>query len=191
MTNKKTKNQRSHARIISGSLRHRHIEFTSVGCLRPTMDRVRETLFNWLQPYIQGSRCLDLFAGAGALGFEAASRGAEQVVFVEQDYLLYEDLLQNVSKFDLDSCCRVIHRSFSKKFDLEYEPFDIVFLDPPYNTNLLADSMQWLLDNAMIHENSLIYIENSAQWQLELPVGLEIIKQKKTKSIFYALCEIT
>ena len=120
--------------------------------------------------------------------------------FVESDYLYINLFFQivlfiiviifgNVHNFNLHDKCRVIHKSFSKSYNLEHAPFDIVFLDPPYDTRLLDESLTWLINKELIHEDSLIYIECSAQQIPELPDELEIVKQKKTKTIFYALCK--
>src|ERR1700754_5153054 len=117
-------------RVIGGTLRNSRIEVPDLPGLRPTSDRVRETLFNWLQPVIEGSRCLDLFAGTGALGLEALSRGAASVTFVEREPRLAAALQANLSR--LKAGGEVIGDDAARWLKGSGKPFDLVFLDPPF-----------------------------------------------------------
>ncbi|TPW17985.1 MAG: methyltransferase, partial [Halothiobacillaceae bacterium] len=121
---------RNSLRIIGGTWRSRRLEFPTVEQLRPTPDRVRETLFNWLQHRIGGARCLDLFAGSGALGFEALSRGANEVVFVEIDPAAVQALRANAQRLQADNA-QIIHEEALRYLAKPADPFDIIFLDPP------------------------------------------------------------
>ena len=132
-------------RIVAGKWRSRLVPVADVPGLRPTSERIRETLFNWLAPRIEGARCLDLFAGSGALGFEALSRGAASVVFVERDELAANMLQEATRALDAEGATLV--RADARRF-LETCPahyFDLVFLDPPF-ADYPADELCTLLD---------------------------------------------
>lgn len=139
--------------------------------LRPTPERVRETLFNWLQPRLPGARCLDLFAGSGALGFEAASRGAAQVVMVERDGALVRSLQQTKSRLSADQI-DIIHADALAWLNAAQGPFDIVFIDPPFAQDLwqrvLPALQRALADDARIHVESplTVHYPLPAQWSL-------------------------
>jgi 16S rRNA (guanine966-N2)-methyltransferase len=173
-------------RIIGGSHRGRRLPFADLPGLRPTGDRIRETLFNWLQPYIEGARCLDLFAGSGALGLEAASRGAAKVVMLDTATAVIRQLAANKRELELDQVT-IIRADALQWLEHEPTPFDIVFLDPPFVGNLLAPlcqrlSMGWLADNA------LIYLEDTASRDLpDLPEGWELRKSKTAGDVHFGL----
>ncbi|MEX0950842.1 MAG: 16S rRNA (guanine(966)-N(2))-methyltransferase RsmD, partial [Gammaproteobacteria bacterium] len=145
-------------RIIGGQWRHRQLPVPDRPGLRPTPDRLRETLFNWLQDCIQGARCLDLFAGSGALGFEAASRGAAGVVLVERDPALARALDEQVSVLQAAQmqvhCSEALHWLHQPQ-----DPFDIIFLDPPFGTDLLSQSLELIAANAMLRAGGRVYVE--------------------------------
>ncbi len=125
-------------RIIGGALRRRRLHFPSRPGLRPTPDRVRETLFNWLGQDLTGWQCLDLFAGSGALGFEAASRGADRVVMVDLDRAVVDALRQQAQQWEVAQV--EIHQAEAVAYlSRAPGPFDLVFLDPPFGTRLLAE----------------------------------------------------
>ena len=130
---------RNKIRIIGGSWRGRRVSFPDTPGLRPTPDRVRETLFNWLQPSIVESRCLDLFAGSGALGLEALSRGAREVVFVEKDPLTARALQAELTRLGGHPRARVMELGAARFLRVPGEPFDVVFLDPPFGIGALAE----------------------------------------------------
>jgi len=173
-------------RIIGGKWRSRILHFPALANLRPTPDRVRETLFNWLAPYIQDARCLDAFAGSGALGFEALSRGAKEVVMVDKSPAVIANLEENMRILNTtDALC--INSSFPFKNN-ELEPFDIVFLDPPYHQGLIAISCHALMENDYLKDGALIYIE--AEKELDpLPISnnWEILKSKQAGQVGYHL----
>lgn len=171
-------------RIIGGKWRGRKLPVTDVAALRPTPDRVRETLFNWLQPIIDGTRCLDLFAGTGVLGLEALSRGADNVVLVEQDRLLAQQLQDSIDKLQADNAQLVIADAF-QWLQSGQQPFDIVFLDPPFQQGLVEESCRRLMDSGAINSGSRIYIE--AEPSLNLPDGLEVIRQGKAGKVKFIL----
>src|SRR5262245_38024853 len=123
-------------RIIAGKWRGRRLAVPDVKDLRPTPDRVRETLFNWLAPVIAGSRCLDLFAGTGVLGFEALSRGAAYVEMVDQSEKVMATLKEELAQFGANNA-QIYRANVPVQLKSPSEPFNIVFLDPPYNANLL------------------------------------------------------
>lgn len=147
-------------RIIGGQWRRRQLPVPNYPGLRPTPDRLRETLFNWLQDCIDGARCLDLFAGSGALGFEAASRGAAEVVLVERDPALARALEEQVSVLQAAQmqvrCSDALHC-----LNQPQDPFDIIFLDPPFGTDLLPQCLDLIAANAMLRTGGRVYVETS------------------------------
>ncbi len=150
-------------RIIGGEWRSRKLQFLDAPGLRPTPDRIRETLFNWLQGSIYDSNCLDLFAGSGAIGLEALSRGAESVDFVEKNASASEQLNSNLKLLKNDSTVfKMDALSFLDKHSAE-QPYDIIFLDPPYRKGLLDKSLELLSTKALINENTLIYLEHESE----------------------------
>jgi len=159
-----------------------------VESLRPTPDRVRETLFNWLQPVISGAYCLDLYAGTGVLGLEAVSRGAAGVVLVEQNQLLAKQLQQNVETLGATGAC--IEQSDALTW-LQHtrQKFDLVFLDPPYGQGLIEKSCTLLRKNECLHSHALIYIE--AEQGIQIPSYLKIKKQGVAGQVEYLLAQIS
>ena len=155
--------QRSNAvRIIGGRWRGRRIHFPGAPGLRPTSDRRRETLFNWLAFDLDGARCLDLFAGSGALGFEAASRGAAEVVFVEASREVAAALAATADGLGADTV-RVVHAQMARYLNREAEAFDIAFLDPPFARPRLAeDACRRLAEGGWLAANALVYLELAA-----------------------------
>lgn len=174
-------------RIIAGEWRGRRLQVPDVKDLRPTPDRVRETLFNWLAPYIQGARCLDLFAGSGVLGFEALSRGAIEAVFIDADRAVVQLIQEQLTLFKSDKgiayCAKV-----PAELKPAAQPFDIIFLDPPYQSGLLLPTCSYLEANGYLANDALIYIEaSSAINENELPSGWQIIKTKQAGQVAYHL----
>ncbi len=166
-------------RIIAGQWRGRKLKVSHQPGLRPTPDRVRETLFNWLAFNLPSRRCLDLFAGSGALGIEAASRGAATVVLVEKDRTTAQVLSQQLTLLAA-SQIEVIQADalwFLQK--TSPKPFDIVFLDPPYGENLLAPSCDLLAQRGWLTTSAYIYLEAERQLNISavLPTGWSIIRQ--------------
>jgi len=164
---------RNAVRIIGGTWRRRLIRFPELADLRPTPDRVRETLFNWLGQDLTGLRCLDLFAGSGALGFEAASRGASQVVMVEPDGKAHAALVENARA--LDAANVRVEKADALEFLARRgshsgeERFDVIFLDPPFrrgiDENLLARVGERLTDGGLVYVESDRTFAGAAGWE--------------------------
>jgi 16S rRNA (guanine966-N2)-methyltransferase len=165
-------------RIIAGEWRGRRIAVPKAAGLRPTPDRVRETLFNWLQGIIAGARCLDLFAGAGALGFEAASRGAARVVMVEAAPRVAAHLREQVQL--LNAAERVhVHAGDALQYLARCdEVFDLVFLDPPFHSDLLVRALTTLADGRCLRPGARVYMEYASSGEAPtLPEGWEIARE--------------
>lgn len=174
-------------RIIAGKWRGRKLDVLDVDGLRPTPNRVRETLFNWLQPSIGSARCLDLFAGSGALGFESASRGAEQVDMVDLDAKITKQLQTNCQILTTDNCY-VSHSSAQQFLANNSKQYDIVFIDPPFQTNLWAEIAELLVKHNVLAESAHIYIECPSKGDFpELPSHWQLLKDKKAGEVRYCL----
>lgn len=160
------KGKANQLRIIGGQWRSRRIPIADVAGLRPTPDRVRETLFNWLQTVVGGARCLDLFAGSGALGFEALSREAAEVVFVEQDQRAFKQLEANAKTLGA-SQARLVHADAFTYLQCETQGFDLIFLDPPFRKDLPAQALTALSAQQLIKPDAFIYLEHEAEYHLD------------------------
>ena len=192
MTNLKTESNasggRNSVRIIGGSWRGRRVDFPDIPGLRPTPDRVRETLFNWLQHTIGDARCLDLFAGSGALGLEALSRGAHEVVFVEQAVAAAHALQEQLIRFGGAGKARVVEMGAARFLRSPAAPFDIVFLDPPYGRDALAEYVPMLDAGNWLKVGGLVYLENEkSAGLLKLPAHWELLKSKAAGEVGYHL----
>jgi len=181
-------------RIIGGKWRGRIIKFDPAEGLRPTTDRIRETVFNWLQPYIYQCRCLDVFAGSGALGFEALSRGAQHAVFIEQNIKTVKRLEDNIRTLAIDNAS-VYHQDAlgwlqtTEAVIGEGDKFDLVFLDPPFNSDLLAKSCKLLDTSGCLAEDAIIYVEHNIDTAIEIPENWVVLKEKKAGQVVYRLFE--
>ena len=169
-------------RIIGGAFRRRRLVFPALPGVRPTPDRVRETLFNWLGQDLQGQSCLDLFAGSGALGFEAASRGASRVVMVEQDRRVFQALKANAAML----AAGVVEPRGGDALEFlsgSTELFDIVFLDPPFAA---ADWGEWF-DALASHvaADGQVYCERGGTW--ETPAGWQVHREARAGQVHYQL----
>ena len=172
-------------RIIGGSLRGSKLAVADAPGLRPTPDRVRETLFNWLAPVIAGARCLDLFAGTGALGIEALSRGAASVDFVETDAQLAQLLRANLARLKQQA---PVHRVDAARFVAENAArYDIVFLDPPFAAQLWAPLAQALLAHDRLGADAWLYVEAPAGAPPELPAPFQLHREGRAGAVRYAL----
>ncbi len=171
---------RNRLRIVGGRHRGRILHFPEVRGLRPTADRVRETLFNWLQGEVLGRRVLDLFAGSGALGIEALSRGAAEAVFVERARPAVQALRDNLCLLGLDERARVVAGDARRHLDGSPNPFDLVFLDPPFADDLLGGIAQRLEDAGWLADEAWIYLEqDSARPWPELPANWEAHRETR------------
>jgi len=174
-------------RIIGGTWRGRRLRFPPQDAIRPTPDRVRETLFNWLGPRVVGKRCLDLFAGSGALGLEALSRGAAQVTFVEQDAVAVRELRARLAEWGAVGG-HVEHTEAVRFLSGSAVPVDIVFLDPPFAAGLLPQVATLLEERHWLGANALIYVETDASSGLpELPGTWALTRTKQAGAVGYHL----
>jgi len=174
-------------RIISGQWRRRQLRVPDVEGLRPTPDRVRETLFNWLAETIEGARCLDLYAGSGALGFEAASRGAAKVLLVEKDQRAVACMRQGVAELGAEQI-EIVHADVRRWLQGEATRFDIVFLDPPYGGDDLGELCARLEHDSWLAPGALVYLETRAARQaLALPPGWRFLRRQKAGQVRYHL----
>ena len=175
-------------RLIGGAHRGRRLEFPDAVGLRPTGDRIRETLFNWLQGVIPGARCLDLFAGSGALGFEAASRGAAEVVLVESAPAVARALRENALALGLGDVARVVEADALRWLAVaEARSFDVVFLDPPFAAALLGPALEALGRRPWLSPGARIYLERSEDGEWPLPAGWVLLRDRRAGNVAYAL----
>lgn len=161
------------------------ISFPDAEGLRPTPDRVRETLFNWLGQTLYGRSCLDLFAGSGALGFEAASRGADRVMMVEKNAAVYRALQDNLKKL---GCTQVFTRrqdglEFASR---ETQRYDVIFLDPPFQSEYLPKLLEILPQR--LNENGVVYIESGTT--VVVPLPWQVMKSGKAGQVYYQLLQL-
>jgi 16S rRNA (guanine966-N2)-methyltransferase len=164
-------------RIIGGDYRGRRLDIADLEGLRPTGDRQRETLFNWLQLQTPGARVLDAFAGTGALGLEAASRGAKHVWLLEKQPRAVASLNQAVAA--LGCPATVVRDDALNWLSLAgTEPFDLVFLDPPFAANLWAKALRALVEHQRLADGALVYLESPRHLSIPLPAGFELMKEK-------------
>ena len=191
--NKMKKEKKGEIRIIGGKWKGKKIYFDLNDDLRPTPDRAKETLFNWLGQDLKKMYCLDLFSGTGALGLEAFSRGAEKVTFVERnkEYLqkIKKVYLEMSEKADCDFFCAeclewIQNNSSETKYDL-------IFIDPPFNKNLVHDLLAAILEKELLSKNGQIYFEFEKKLDLEIPESLNLKKKKSLGKKSYVLAEVT
>lgn len=176
-------------RIIAGQWRSRKIHFPDLPQLRPTPDRVRETLFNWLMPVIAGARCLDLFAGSGALGLEALSRGAADVVFVDRDRQVQTYLNDTLRLLQAEHA-HVVQADALTYLRGTPQAFDIVFLDPPYQSDLLLPCCQALEAQNWLTAQAYVYIEIASNTPLPgLPDNWQVRREKTAGQVSYRLIQ--
>lgn len=176
-------------RVISGQWRGRKLSVMDAQGLRPTTDRTKETLFNWLTPYISGSRCLDLFAGTGSLGIEALSRYAESCDFCELNHQAARILTQNLAQLTLDKNQYSVTQgdAFAVLPTLQKQ-YDIIFIDPPFNQALINQSIELIHENTLLSDTGLLYIESESNAKIDnMPESWQCIKQNHTKNLRYQL----
>ncbi|SEL32587.1 16S rRNA m(2)G-966 methyltransferase [Colwellia chukchiensis] len=173
-------------RIISGQHRGRKLPVLLADGLRPTTDRVKETVFNWLMPYIQDSNCLDCFAGSGSLGFEALSRGASAVTLVELNKAAAQQLKSNKSLLQAQQM-QVIQQNALAFLQQNQERFSLVFLDPPFRQGLAQQSAELLAAKGLT-DDALIYVEMEADHnQQAMPSHWQLLKEKIAGQVIYRL----
>jgi 16S rRNA (guanine966-N2)-methyltransferase len=184
------KNSVSTLQIIAGQFRSRKITFFEEEGLRPTHSRIRETLFNWLAPVIENSVCLDAFAGSGALGFEAISRGAQHVTFCDTSKKVISTLKENAQKLKIDNA-DFFNLDFISQNPIQNKKFDVVFLDPPFQKNLLLQACELLESRDLLNPGALIYFEcekNTVDFS-KPPNHWHLKKHQHTQTIEYGLFE--
>jgi len=179
--------QQGWVRIIAGYWRGRRLKVPDIKDLRPTPDRVRETLFNWLSPVISGARCLDLFAGSGVLGFEALSRGASYVEMVDQSAEVVNLLQNELAQFGADNA-NIYRAAVPDQLRPVEKKFDIVFLDPPYDAKLLLPCCHYLEEKEYLSQSAYIYLEARENIKdNDLPANWRLLKSKKAGQVHYYL----
>ncbi len=182
---------RNQLRIIGGKWRGRKIQFPEVEGLRPSTDRVRETVFNWLSGWLQGSSCLDLFAGSGALGFEAASRGASSVVMIELNREAINGL--NSAKALLDADTVSIFQTSAEDFLNQSQPlvsFDLLFLDPPFAYNEISTLLNSIAHRPLLKPNGWVYLESAVNKDIVVPENWRLHRQKQAGQVVYRLFQL-
>ncbi|KAF1005491.1 MAG: Ribosomal RNA small subunit methyltransferase D [Luteibacter sp.] len=172
-------------RVVGGNLRNSQLEVPDMPGLRPTSDRVRETLFNWLQPVIGGARCLDLYAGTGALGIEALSRGAGMATFVEREPKLAEALKANLARLKVEA--RVVADDAVRWLKGGGKPFDVVFMDPPFAADAWEEAARWLEEGGWLAADAWIYVESPRGAAFALPAHWLPHRQGQAGEVAYAL----
>ena len=190
MAKKESQQSSGSVRIIGGKWRSRNLRFVSVDGLRPTGSRIRETLFNWLAPSIEGARCLDLFAGSGALCFEALSREADCCVAIEANSQAISELRHNQAQLTANNldivsgdCQKLLERGNTAK------PYDIIFLDPPFDMKLHKQASRLLISGNWLASKAQIYCEFPATEAQDLPLSWRLIKDKIAGNVRYCLFE--
>ena len=181
---------KNHIRIIGGKWRGRKLEFPEVDGLRPTGDRIRETLFNWLGQNLEGLRVLDLFAGSGALGLEALSRGAASVEFVEVSSNACDYLRKSLDL--LETSRGNIHNKTAEDFlkTASPQPVDILFLDPPFAEDLHSSIIKLIPEYNILAPDALIYIESPPNTEINLPIQWAELKNKRAGDVRYRLVQL-
>jgi 16S rRNA (guanine966-N2)-methyltransferase len=184
------KKPRGKVRIIGGQWRGRLLAVPAVSAIRPTPDRVRETVFNWLQGYLAGARVLDLYAGTGVLGLEALSRGAQHATFIEQNGVAARALSHQLGVFQAVDRAQVHMTSvLDAGVFLTGLRFDVVFIDPPYDASLLVDTLTWLDTIGCLAPDALIYVEQHRKAREPLPAHLGVYKHRTYGTVDYMLLQ--
>lgn len=186
-TTKSNKSNAGHIRIISGQYRGRKLPVQDVTGLRPTTDRVKETVFNWLMTDIRDAKVLDCFSGSGGLGFEALSRFAKSATFLELDQGAAKQLKDNLQTLKVENAQLIVGNTL-KLLEQLNEKFDLVFVDPPFRQDLAQISCQKLEDFSLLNEDALIYLEIESDLKgFKAPNNWQLIKEKNAGQVSYRL----
>lgn len=188
---KNNSKNRGKVRITSGEWKNRNLEVPDIDGLRPTSERVRETLFNWLMPSIHKSVCLDLFAGSGSLGFEALSRGAKHCTFVEKSKFAYSQI--KTTRTSLNALNSEVHNCDAIDFlsSVHNHNFNLVFLDPPFSDDYLISSIESIHEYQLVSSGGYIYIEfNKNNDLFDLPDNWSVIRKKIYGNVCFILIEV-
>ena len=188
-TNGQKASSQGFIRIISGLWRGRKLPVHHAEGLRPTTDRVKETLFNWLAQDVVKAKCLDLFAGSGSLGFEAASRQAAKVTLVEMNTQAYRQLTTNMETLKTNNL-EVYNDDALLFLEKTGQAYDIVFVDPPFRQDILKQALYLLENNGWLAEDAMIYIETEKELELTgIPRNWHLFKEKTAGQVTYRLFE--
>ena len=192
MARSKNKQPRqSELRIVGGKWRSRKLSFTPTQSLRPTADRIRETLFNWLAPAIIGARCVDLFAGSGALGLEALSRGAAHCDFVDTSKSVQQQILQHLETLQARSHGHCFVDSAQNYLSNEKTPVDIAFIDPPFALGMAGPVCRSLSSSGLLAREAWVYVETPKTEDLaELPANWSLYRDKVAGDVAYRLYRV-
>ncbi|KGM28178.1 16S rRNA (guanine(966)-N(2))-methyltransferase [Photorhabdus luminescens] len=187
MAKKSQRQSMGQIRIIGGKWRGRKLPVPDSPGLRPTTDRVRETLFNWLAPVIQEAHCLDCYAGSGALGLEALSRYAAQVTLIEYERNIAKQLSTNLDLLSAQNA-KVINDSALTYLSQSGKPYDVVFLDPPFRKGMLSETIKLLEEQNWLADESWIYVEaESESTAIDVPVNWQLHREKVAGQVAYRL----
>lgn len=175
-------------KIISGKLKGRKIEGFELTGTRPTMERVKESLFAMIQNDIIEAKVLDLFAGSGNLGIEAISQGAYHATLVDHSKKAIKTMEKNIKNLQIEAQIQVIHAHFKKALlNLQNQKFDIIFLDPPYQTNYIEESVEKIKKYQLLNENGMIICESSSLDKIIYPIDYQVIKRKRYGDKYIAI----
>jgi len=174
-------------RIIAGEWRGRKLTFPDISGLRPTGDRMRETLFNWLAPHVHQSRVLDLFAGSGALGMEALSRGANNCIFVESNQNATKTLAENLSALRCKNAQVVHQNAFDAINTLLPQSIDILFIDPPFDSHLHNSILDKICNSQILALSALVYVEAPVNETIEVPSNWPLLNKKISGQVSFFL----
>jgi len=178
-------------RIIGGKWRGRRLLFTPAAGLRPTADRIRETLFNWLAAHVDGARCADLFAGSGALGLEALSRGAAHCDFVDTSRPGLDAIAAHLERLDAGSAGRCHHTAADRFLRDADTPWQLVFIDPPFDCGLAAPVVELLAQRQLVAPGALVYLETgSREVAPPLPDNWDVHREKTAGDVTYRLLRV-
>ncbi|MBU2869566.1 16S rRNA (guanine(966)-N(2))-methyltransferase RsmD [Colwellia sp. E2M01] len=181
-------------RIISGKYRGRKLPVLMAEGLRPTTDRVKETVFNWLMPYLHDANCLDCFAGSGSLGFEALSRGASEVTLIELNRTAAKQLsankellkAENLNVINSDALSFLKEKQTATSSIIDAKPYDLVFIDPPFRKQLVEQTAL-LLNQTYLADQALIYVEMESESSQVIPANWQLLKEKVAGQVIYQL----
>jgi|SaaInl5LU_22_DNA_1037371.scaffolds.fasta_scaffold03009_9 16S rRNA (guanine966-N2)-methyltransferase len=182
MVQQKRRSPEGSVRITGGTHRSRKIPVIDIQGLRPTGDRLRETLFSWLMPHLEGAKVLDAFAGSGILSFEALSRGAEQALLLDNSSTAVEQLKKSAVMLDakVDVRCQDALQFFSSKNTTPHTTFNIIFLDPPFSEGLMQKSIDSLATSNLLSPRAMIYLEQASSQEQAVPPSNWNLHREKT-----------
>ncbi|WP_367674636.1 16S rRNA (guanine(966)-N(2))-methyltransferase RsmD [Buchnera aphidicola] len=185
INNIKSKKKNS-TKIISGYLKGQIINIVQSNKLKPTLHRIRETLFNWVSNKVHNAKCLDCFAGSGSISIEAISRYAKYVVSLEKNYYIIRHLKKNITRLNIKNI-HIIHTNTLMWLKKNQYQYDIIFIDPPYHANILQKTIYLINKNNLLKKNGYIYIETYKKNNIQYPPNWTLYKNKNTKNINFSI----